>query len=114
MKSYLKQIEKDSAAKKKSLILSKEELFSFLESDTDDDRKFLVRKAVLVMGYFGGLRCAELVALNFEDWWPLIKIAFVFLFSQVKLIHMVKRNFISLFSTWMDGLTIVQSTPMRL
>ena len=29
--------------------------------------RFLVRKAVAIIGYFGGLRCAELVALNFED-----------------------------------------------
>ena len=56
-----------SANKKQSLILLKEELFTFLESDTNDDKKFLVRKAVSVMGYFGGLRCAELLALEFKD-----------------------------------------------
>ena len=67
LKTFIKQIEKESAAKKKSLILSKEQLFTFLESDNNDDKKFLVRKAVAIMGYFGGLRCAELLALDFKD-----------------------------------------------
>ena len=61
------QIEKESSVKRKSLILSKDQLFTFLESMNNDDKTFLVRKAVAIMEYFGGLRCAELLALEFKD-----------------------------------------------
>ena len=67
LKSFIKQIEQEISAKKKSLMLSKEQLFTFLESENNDDKKFLVRKAVAIMGYFGGLWCAELLALELKN-----------------------------------------------
>ena len=49
------------------MVLSKEDLFKFIETAPSDNLKFLVRKAVAIIGYFGGLRCAELANLNFSD-----------------------------------------------
>ena len=66
LKNFIKKIEKDSVSKKQSLILSKEDLFKFIES-APDDAKTLVRKAVAIIGYYGGLRCAELTMLSFDD-----------------------------------------------
>ena len=65
LKHFLKKLEKEST-KKKSLVLSKEDLFKFIETAPSDNLKFLVRKAVAIIGYFGGLRCAELANLNFS------------------------------------------------
>ena len=53
LKSYLKQIENYSIAKKKSLILLKEELFSFLESDT------------VTHGYIDQSKCNKMNIINF-------------------------------------------------
>ena len=63
LKNYLKKIEKESDAKKKSEILTKEQIFTFLK-DAPDDPKYLVRKAVAICGYFGGLRTLELLQLD--------------------------------------------------
>ena len=65
LKNFLKAIEKDST-RKQSLILSKEELFTFFNT-APNDGKNLVRKAIAVVGYFGGLRCSELLNLDFND-----------------------------------------------
>ena len=64
--NYIKTIEKESAGKKQSLTLSKEQLFFFL-NNAPNDPKELVRKAVSIVAFYGGLRCAELVALEFTD-----------------------------------------------
>jgi len=65
LKNFLKAIEKDST-RKQSLILSKEELFTFFNT-APNDGKNLVRKAIAVVGYFGGLRCSEMLNLDFND-----------------------------------------------
>ena len=65
LKNFLKAIEKDTT-RKQSLILSKEELFTFFNT-APNDGKNLVRKAIAVVGYFGGLRCSELLNLDFND-----------------------------------------------
>lgn len=67
LKNYLKKFEKESAAKKKSMIFSKEQIFDFLNNAPGDDRRVLVRQAATAIGYYGGLRSAELVALEFDD-----------------------------------------------
>ena len=63
LKNYLKKIEKESGAKKKSEILTKKQIFTFLK-DAPDDPKYLVRKAVAICGYYGGLRTLELLQLD--------------------------------------------------
>ena len=61
LKNLLKTIEKESKQPKKSLILSKEDLLEFLEKE---EEKSLVRKAVAAIGYYGGMRCNELMQLS--------------------------------------------------
>lgn len=67
LKNFIKKMEKDSASKKQSSIFSKEEIFQFLGQSSNEDKKLLVKKAVTIIAYYGGLRCAELVALTFKD-----------------------------------------------
>ena len=67
LKNFLKSIERDSLCKKTSLILAKDELQAFFENAPNEDKRILVRKVVAVIGYYGGLRCAELTALDFKD-----------------------------------------------
>ena len=67
LKSFIKSIEKQGDPKKQSLILSKEELFNFCKADHDGSPSLLAKKVVALLGYFGGLRCVELVNLEFSD-----------------------------------------------
>lgn len=67
LKNYIKKIENTSKPKKQSTILEKEQLFNFLENAPNDDKQVLVRKAVSIVGYYGGLRCAELTNLKWKD-----------------------------------------------
>ena len=66
LKDFLKKMEKDAKAKRQSSVLSKEDIFQYLK-EAPNDLHVIVKKAVIVFGYFGGLKVAELVALTFED-----------------------------------------------
>ena len=67
LKEYIKKIEREGTPKKQAAILSKEHLLTFFETAPDDELKVLVRKAVAIIEYYGGLRVAELTALSFEN-----------------------------------------------
>ena len=57
------KIETSTVPKKKSKILEKEEIFAFLEGF----KQILIRKAITIIGHYGGLRRAELTNLQFKD-----------------------------------------------
>ncbi|OAF64049.1 hypothetical protein A3Q56_08244, partial [Intoshia linei] len=57
---------KESQPIKKSHILTKDEIFKFIE-EAPSDPATLVRKVVTIIGYYGALRCAELVSLTESD-----------------------------------------------
>ena len=61
LKNFIKTTEKQGEPKKQSLILSKEDLFTFCKADHDGSPSLLAKKVVTLLGYFGGLRCVELV-----------------------------------------------------
>jgi integrase len=52
--------------KKKSLALSREDIFKFLRESSSEGNG-LVDKLILLAGYYGGLRGCELVALTWDD-----------------------------------------------
>ena len=62
---FLKKFEAGYKRKKAS-VFTKEQIMKFL-SDAPDDGEYVHMKAGIVIAYFGGLRCADLVALNCED-----------------------------------------------
>ena len=45
---------------------SKEQIMSFLENAPDED-EFIHIKAAVVLSYFGGLRCADLISITCDD-----------------------------------------------
>lgn len=67
IKNFIKSLEKNGEPKKQSEVLSKEELFTFIEANNSDDPKMIVKKVIALVAYYGGLRCAELVNLLFSD-----------------------------------------------
>ena len=52
---------------KKSKVFSKEEILDFLHRANSKDRFLLARKAIVTIGYHGGLRMAELRTLTHES-----------------------------------------------
>ena len=52
--------------KKKAPAFSREELFMFLRT-APSESKVLICKLVLLVGFYGGLRCSEMVALMWKD-----------------------------------------------
>lgn len=65
LKMQLKSYEKGYSRRKAS-IFTKEEIELFLTSAPDTD-KYVYMKTAVVMCYFGGLRCADLIGINCED-----------------------------------------------
>lgn len=65
IKDFLKKLEKGHD-KKKSQVFSQEQVSKFL-SEFSEESSGLVKKCVMIMGYFGGMRISELTDLTFEN-----------------------------------------------
>ena len=63
--------------KKKSDIFSSKELDAFIGSTELDDAYWLVRKAVVILAYYGGLRLVDLMNLELQNFSSSIEGVFV-------------------------------------
>ena len=59
-------------AKKKAKILDEEQTLEFMTKAPDDNRYFLVRKAIVVINLYGGLRGHEMRNIDRSDVKPVI------------------------------------------
>ena len=67
LKSFIKAIEKKGQPKQQSKVISKEDIFKFFDADHNEQPQLLAKKVVALIGYYGGLRCVELVNLLFSE-----------------------------------------------
>jgi hypothetical protein len=62
----LKRYESISSKKKKAEVFTVEQIYEFLKKDVNVGKILLV-KLVAIVGYYGALRCSELVSLEFQN-----------------------------------------------
>ncbi|OAF64577.1 hypothetical protein A3Q56_07695 [Intoshia linei] len=66
LKNIIRNSPNESFVKKQSRILTKDQIIQFI-SISSEHPKFLVRKAIAIIGYYGGLSCTDLTHLTFSD-----------------------------------------------